>query len=125
MRIPIRFAGSLPRPSRPQSPAAQSSLRRSAADLQRDTLQHTSIPPAWKAPGATPAPIAERWLTTFNDPVLSALVDEALVYNADLQRAAGARRAGDCDGGRWRAAISFLRWDCRESRVASPEAAAD
>ena len=60
----------------------------SAADLRRDTLQHTGIPPTWTAAGAAPAPIAARWLATFNDPALSALVDEALVYNADLQRAA-------------------------------------
>src|SRR5205823_13471264 len=33
----------------------------SALDLQRDTLSHTSVPSAWKATGATPAPIAERW----------------------------------------------------------------
>ena len=34
------------------------------------------------------APVADRWLATFDDPALSALVDEALVYNADLQVAA-------------------------------------
>ena len=32
--------------------------------------------------------MAERWLASFNDPALSALVDEALNYNADLQGAA-------------------------------------
>jgi NodT family efflux transporter outer membrane factor (OMF) lipoprotein len=34
------------------------------------------------------APVADRWLASFNDPALSALVDEALLYNADLQVAA-------------------------------------
>ncbi len=57
-------------------------------DLRRDALPHTNVPAAWKAPGGAPAPVADRWLATFNDPVLQALVMEALVYNADLQAAA-------------------------------------
>ena len=106
------------------SRAARSSLRRPAADLQRDALPHTSVPPACKAGGAAPAPIAERWLATFNDPALSALVDEALVYNADLQRAAArveqapatvAVASGDL----------FPSVGCRASGAASPVVAAD
>lgn len=70
--------------------------------LRRDTLVHTAIAPAWKAsaaprasgpavraagaPGAA-APL-DAWLASFDDPALSALVDEALRYNADLQIAA-------------------------------------
>jgi len=57
-------------------------------DLRRDALPHTNIPPAWKAPGGVAAPVADRWLATFDDPVLSALVAEAMLYNADLQAAA-------------------------------------
>ncbi len=56
-------------------------------DLRRDALPHTAIPGTWKAGGAA-APVADRWLTTFNDPALSALVAEAQAYNADLQVAA-------------------------------------
>ena len=33
-------------------------------------------------------PVAEQWLVSFNDPVLSALVDEAVAPNADLRIAA-------------------------------------
>ncbi len=36
---------------------------------------------------ATSAPGLERWWTSFDDPTLSALVDEALVHNLDLQAA--------------------------------------
>ena len=38
--------------------------------------------------GGTAAPVADQWLASFNDPALSALVTEALAYNADLQVAA-------------------------------------
>ncbi len=57
-------------------------------ELRRDALPHTNIPPGWKAAGGTAAPVADRWLATFDDPALSALVAEALLYNADLQAAA-------------------------------------
>jgi NodT family efflux transporter outer membrane factor (OMF) lipoprotein len=58
-----------------------------AGDLQKQALANTAVPGTWKA-GGSQAPVAERWLATFNDPALSALVDEALTYNADLQAAA-------------------------------------
>ncbi|MBK7743891.1 MAG: efflux transporter outer membrane subunit [Betaproteobacteria bacterium] len=59
-----------------------------ATDLQRHALPNTVVPTAWKAGGAAAAPVADRWLASFGDPGLSALVGEALVYNADLQVAA-------------------------------------
>ena len=59
-----------------------------ATDLQKEALPHTSVPPAFKAAGGMAAPVADRWLASFNDPALSALVDEALRFNADLQGAA-------------------------------------
>ncbi len=59
-----------------------------ASELQQRALPHTTVPAAWKANGGVAAPVADRWLASFNDPALSALVDEALVYNADLQVAA-------------------------------------
>jgi NodT family efflux transporter outer membrane factor (OMF) lipoprotein len=58
------------------------------ADLQKEALPHTAVPAAFKATGGVAAPLAGHWLATFNDPALSALVDEALNYNADLQGAA-------------------------------------
>jgi len=58
------------------------------ADLKRDTLAHTAVPPAWKARGDAAAPLPAAWLASFGDPMLTALVAEALVYNADLQVAA-------------------------------------
>jgi multidrug efflux system outer membrane protein len=57
-------------------------------ELQQQALPHTSVPAAWKAPGGEPVPVADRWLASFNDPALSALVAEALTYNANLQAAA-------------------------------------
>jgi outer membrane protein, multidrug efflux system len=58
------------------------------ADLKRDTLAHTAVPPAWKAGGDSAAPLSAAWLTSFDDPMLSTLVSEALAYNADLRIAA-------------------------------------
>ena len=60
----------------------------SGADLRRDTLSHTAVPPAWRAGDATAAALTDAWLATFDDPALSALVGEALAHNADLQVAA-------------------------------------
>ena len=59
-----------------------------SSELQKDALPHTKVPAAWKAGAGAGAPVADGWLTTFNDPALAALVTEALVYNADLQAAA-------------------------------------
>ena len=56
-----------------------------AEELRKDALPHTTVPPAWTAGGGVAAPVADRWLASFNDPALSALVEEALAYNADLQ----------------------------------------
>jgi len=60
----------------------------STADLQADALRNTAVPSAWKSPGSTPQPVADRWLSSFADPALWAAVDEALIHNADLQIAA-------------------------------------
>jgi NodT family efflux transporter outer membrane factor (OMF) lipoprotein len=58
------------------------------ADLQRGALPHTAAPSAWKAGGDSAAKLPDAWLATFGDPALSALVAEALAYNANLQLAA-------------------------------------
>jgi multidrug efflux system outer membrane protein len=57
-------------------------------DLRKQALPHTAVPGTWTATGGTPAPVADRWLASFDDSSLSALVAEALAYNADLQVAA-------------------------------------
>ena len=57
-------------------------------ELKQQALPHTVVPSAWKAAGGEPQPVADRWLVTFNDSALSAVVAEALAYNADLQIAA-------------------------------------
>ncbi|HEY5310522.1 MAG TPA: TolC family protein, partial [Casimicrobiaceae bacterium] len=59
-----------------------------ADDLKRDALPHTTVPATWKAGDGVAAPVTDRWLASFSDPALSALVDEALAYNADLRVAA-------------------------------------
>jgi NodT family efflux transporter outer membrane factor (OMF) lipoprotein len=46
------------------------------------------VPAEWKGKGGLVQPVDDRWLASFNDPVLSALVDEAIAYNADLKIAA-------------------------------------
>jgi len=58
------------------------------AELQQQALPHTAVPEAWKAGQGAAGALADGWLASFNDPALSALVDEALAYNADLQVAA-------------------------------------
>ena len=60
----------------------------STTELQKEALLHTAVPPAWTAGGAPAQPVAERWLASFDDPALTALVGESLTYNADLQVAA-------------------------------------
>ena len=47
----------------------------------------THIPPAWKADLAAAA-VTNGWLKSFNDPVLEAIVAEALANNPDLHVAA-------------------------------------
>ena len=59
-----------------------------ATDIQREALAHTTVPAEWKGNGGPAQPVTDPWLVSFNDPVLSALVDEALAHNADLKIAA-------------------------------------
>ena len=59
-----------------------------ASDLQKQAMPHTTVPSGWKPAGVDARPVIDRWIASFNDPALSALVDEALTYNADLQIAA-------------------------------------
>ena len=44
--------------------------------------------PAQFVSGGVAAPVADNWLSSFNDPALDALVHEAIAYNADLRVAA-------------------------------------
>lgn len=60
----------------------------SAAQLREQALPHTAVPAAWTAGGASAQPVADRWLASFDDPALAALVAESLAHNADLQIAA-------------------------------------
>src|SRR5208282_5636446 len=47
----------------------------------------TSIPPAWKAePGNSP--VVDDWLASLNDPMLDAMVAQAIANNLDLRQAA-------------------------------------
>ena len=47
----------------------------------------TSIPPTWKAEPGT-KPVADDWLASLNDPMLDAIVAEAIANNLDLRQAA-------------------------------------
>ncbi len=58
-------------------------------ELAKDVLPDGSPPPAaWTAGGATAGAVEAGWLTTFADPELDQLVQEAILHNADLQAAA-------------------------------------
>jgi NodT family efflux transporter outer membrane factor (OMF) lipoprotein len=60
----------------------------SATEIRDETLVHAPTPPSWTAPGAAEGAVVDGWLVTFHDPSLSAMVAEALEYNADLRVAA-------------------------------------
>ena len=56
-------------------------------ELARDALGSVAVPDSWAA-GATPGPIEQGWIASFDDPRVAALVDEALANNPDLRAAA-------------------------------------
>ncbi|WP_286612470.1 TolC family protein [Variovorax jilinensis] len=58
------------------------------AELGQEVWPLAPVPAAYRASGGVPAPVADRWLATFDEPALTALVNDALVYNADLRVAA-------------------------------------
>jgi len=57
------------------------------SEVQAQALAGTAVPPNWSAE-ASAAQVDAGWLTSFNDPVLSQLVHEALASNPDLHMAA-------------------------------------
>ena len=60
----------------------------SPQQLKAQALPHTVPPEHFKAGEAPEGNVPPAWLASFDDPALSALVAEALAYNADLQVAA-------------------------------------
>ena len=60
----------------------------SREQLQAQALPHTTVPDRFQARDAPAGPAPTAWLASYDDPALSALVAEALAYNADLQVAA-------------------------------------
>lgn len=63
-------------------------------EARKDALQGAEVRATWASAdttgSATPAAISDNWLSTFDDPQLTALVDEAIARNPDL-RTAGAQ----------------------------------
>jgi len=59
-----------------------------ASDIQREALAGMTLPHDWKGTVAPAQPVADQWLDSFNDPVLFALVEEAVAHNVDLRIAA-------------------------------------
>jgi NodT family efflux transporter outer membrane factor (OMF) lipoprotein len=59
-------------------------------ELRRQALPNTQVPEGWATQGALSGAVQQGWFDQFADPRLTPLVEEALVYNADL-RIAGAR----------------------------------
>lgn len=56
-------------------------------ELAREALGQTAVPGAWVA-GAQEGPVQDGWLASFDDPRITALVEEALANNPDLRAAA-------------------------------------
>jgi NodT family efflux transporter outer membrane factor (OMF) lipoprotein len=59
-----------------------------ADELRSEVLPQAPLPDAFRAGGGVSAPVADRWLASFEQPELTSLVNEALAYNADLRVAA-------------------------------------
>src|SRR4249920_3838520 len=60
-------------------------------ELAKEALPNFQVPAAWTAQSGTagvPGAIGDRWLASFRDPQLDAIVQEALVNNPDLRVAA-------------------------------------
>ena len=55
--------------------------------LTREELPNMKLPAAWVEP-ATAGSVQDNWIVALGDPQLSALVVEAITYNADLRIAA-------------------------------------
>lgn len=63
-------------------------------DVAAQALPNFRVQESWAATAASSGAVADRWLASFNDPQLDALVAEALAYNPDLRvaRRASSRR---------------------------------
>jgi outer membrane protein, multidrug efflux system len=57
-------------------------------ELRAKALPNVKTPERWTAQSVASAAVADNWLASFNDPVLDALVREAIEYNSDLRVAA-------------------------------------
>jgi NodT family efflux transporter outer membrane factor (OMF) lipoprotein len=60
----------------------------SGEDLRAEALPNTKPPPHWVGAPVPASAVMHGWLTRFNDPMLSQLVAEAMLHNADLRVAA-------------------------------------
>ena len=56
----------------------------SREDVTAQSLPVFDVQKTWAVAAGTSGPVADRWLNSFNDPQLDALVQEALVFNPDL-----------------------------------------
>jgi len=57
-------------------------------DVAAQSLPNFRMQESWAATAASSSAVTDRWLASFKDPQLDALVAEALAYNADLRVAA-------------------------------------
>jgi multidrug efflux system outer membrane protein len=60
----------------------------SPVEIRRAALANVQMPGGWRAGEGAAGVVENGWLATFADKQLEALVDEALLYNADLHAAA-------------------------------------
>ena len=64
-------------------------------ELRAQALPNTTVPGQWTGGPTAPGEVAGGWLARFDDPALTALVAEAMAYNADLQLAAARVEAAE------------------------------
>ena len=57
-------------------------------DVAAEALPNFRVQESWAATAASSSAVTDRWLASFNDPQLDALVAEALAFNPDLRVAA-------------------------------------
>lgn len=66
-----------------------------ASQLRTQALPNLQVAPQWTGGPSLPGPVANGWITQFQDPQLEKLVAEAIAYNPDLQVAAARVEAAE------------------------------
>jgi len=84
-RPPSRLAVSLAAVALLALPACALKAPPDAAAIKEQALPAMVVPAAWTAAGAAAGSVADNWLVTFQDDLLTSAVGEAIAHNTDLR----------------------------------------